>query len=124
MLNKVYAGKIGIIFTEIVLAFAVLVVTNTTIIPQAEAAQVFCRTSTPNIEGEPAQDSTQTHCIDKKSGTEYFICEGSYAEVGEECGQTFTIDNKRDAQQGIKDDREICRESDDATCEKIKADNP
>ena len=77
------------------------------------------RSATPNAEGEPLPDSTQTRCLDKKEGTETFSCEGSYSEIGEECGQTFEAD-KKDLQKEIKNEREFCRESEDATCEKRK----
>ena len=85
--------------------------------PEAKAAHEFCKSTTPNAEGEPLPDSTQTRCLDKKEGTETFSCEGSYSEIGEECGQTFEAD-KKDLQKEIKNEREFCRESEDATCKK------
>ena len=57
--------------------------------------------STPNAEGEPLPDSTQTRCLDKKEGTETFSCEGSYSDIGQECAQTFEAD-KKDLQKEIR----------------------
>ena len=107
------------ILTGIALVGAAPAVTKTSVLPEAKAAHEFCRSATPNAEGEPLPDSTQTRCLDKKEGTETFSCEGSYSEIGEECGQTFEAD-KKDLQKEIKNEREFCRESEDATCEKRK----
>ena len=107
------------ILTGIALVGAAPAVTKTSVLPEAKAAHEFCKSATPNAEGEPLPDSTQTRCLDKKEGTETFSCEGSYSEIGEECGQTFEAD-KKDLQKEIKNEREFCRESEDATCEKRK----
>lgn len=109
----------SMLLSGIALVIAAPVVIKISVFPEAKAAHEFCRSSTPDAEGEPLPDSTQTRCIDKKEGTETFICEGSYSDIGAECGQTFEAD-KQALQKEIKNEREFCKESEDATCEKRK----
>jgi hypothetical protein len=110
------------IFGLVIASFACGYVLTDVSPPQAFAAKEFCRSATPYGEGELLEDSTQTVCFDKKAGEYSFTCEGTYANIGEECGQTFEVD-KQDAQKGIKHERENCRENEDWTCEKTKTDN-